>query len=121
MTINKLKEFHRGRLVVLANAGADILALETIPCKLEAQVSDPCRFLQLRRPKAIRINVHTQGGCRCHLQADKRCKIKDRSLSFQIEVGNFSLESIIRNKSWLYVLRTLNIVLTIPHLCTGSG
>jgi S-methylmethionine-dependent homocysteine/selenocysteine methylase len=39
MTIEKLKDFHRGRLLVLANAGADLLALETIPCKLETQVS----------------------------------------------------------------------------------
>ncbi|CAK9219444.1 unnamed protein product [Sphagnum troendelagicum] len=37
MTIEKLKDFHRGRLLVLANAGADLLALETIPCKLETQ------------------------------------------------------------------------------------
>jgi homocysteine S-methyltransferase len=37
MTKTKLKDFHRRRLLVLADAGADLLALETIPCKLEAQ------------------------------------------------------------------------------------
>jgi homocysteine S-methyltransferase len=42
MTIEKLKDFHRGRLLVLANAGADLLALETIPCKLETQVLSSC-------------------------------------------------------------------------------
>ena len=39
MTVEKLKDFHRRRLVVLADAGPDLLALETIPCKLETQVS----------------------------------------------------------------------------------
>ncbi len=38
MTKTKLKDFHRRRLLVLADAGADLLAFETIPCKLEAQV-----------------------------------------------------------------------------------
>lgn len=38
MTIEKLKDFHRRRLVVLADAGPDLLALETIPSKLETQV-----------------------------------------------------------------------------------
>ncbi|CAM6106567.1 unnamed protein product [Calypogeia fissa] len=37
MTLEKLKEFHRRRLVVLAEAKPDILALETIPSKFEAQ------------------------------------------------------------------------------------
>ncbi|KAG0583725.1 hypothetical protein M758_3G158100 [Ceratodon purpureus] len=37
MTVEKLKDFHRRRLVVLADAGPDLLALETIPCKLETQ------------------------------------------------------------------------------------
>lgn len=39
MTVEKLKDFHRRRLEVLADAGPDLLALETIPCKLETQVS----------------------------------------------------------------------------------
>lgn len=33
-----LKDFHRRRLQVLSEAGADIIAFETIPNKLEAQV-----------------------------------------------------------------------------------
>ncbi|XP_024364158.1 homocysteine S-methyltransferase 2 [Physcomitrium patens] len=37
MTVDKLKDFHRRRLVVLADAGPDLLAIETIPCKLETQ------------------------------------------------------------------------------------
>lgn len=37
MTIEKLKDFHRRRMVVLADAGPDLLAFETIPCKLETQ------------------------------------------------------------------------------------
>jgi len=39
MTVEKLKDFHRRRLVVLADSGPDLLAFETIPCKLETQVS----------------------------------------------------------------------------------
>lgn len=37
MTVDKLKDFHRRRLMVLADAGPDLIALETIPCKLETQ------------------------------------------------------------------------------------
>ncbi|KAJ7544951.1 hypothetical protein O6H91_09G100000 [Diphasiastrum complanatum] len=37
MTLQKLKDFHRRRLQILANAGADLLAIETIPSKIEAK------------------------------------------------------------------------------------
>ncbi len=33
----ELVEFHRGRIEVLAEAGVDLLACETIPCKVEAE------------------------------------------------------------------------------------
>ncbi|KAG6518103.1 hypothetical protein ZIOFF_021505 [Zingiber officinale] len=39
ITVETLKDFHRRRLEVLSEAGADIIAFETIPNKLEAQVS----------------------------------------------------------------------------------
>lgn len=38
MTLEKLKNFHRRRVEVLAESGADLIAFETIPNKLEAQV-----------------------------------------------------------------------------------
>lgn len=38
VTLAKLKDFHRRRLQVLVEAGPDLLAFETIPNKLEAQV-----------------------------------------------------------------------------------
>ncbi|KAH9298817.1 hypothetical protein KI387_030499 [Taxus chinensis] len=37
ITLQTLKEFHRRRVQVLADSGADLLAFETIPNKLEAQ------------------------------------------------------------------------------------
>ncbi|CAI9096212.1 OLC1v1032302C1 [Oldenlandia corymbosa var. corymbosa] len=37
INLEKLKDFHRRRLQVLVEAGADLLAFETIPNKLEAQ------------------------------------------------------------------------------------
>lgn len=37
-TVQFLKDFHRRRLQVLAEAGPDLIAFETIPNKLEAQV-----------------------------------------------------------------------------------
>lgn len=37
VSLDKLKDFHRRRLQVLVEAGADMLAFETIPNKLEAQ------------------------------------------------------------------------------------
>ncbi|KAI3453026.1 hypothetical protein Pfo_009689 [Paulownia fortunei] len=37
VTLEKLKDFHRGRLQVLVKAEPDLLAFETIPNKLEAQ------------------------------------------------------------------------------------
>ncbi|KAG6536359.1 hypothetical protein ZIOFF_001413 [Zingiber officinale] len=39
ITMEIVKDFHRRRLEVLSEAGADIIAFETIPNKLEAQVS----------------------------------------------------------------------------------
>ena len=39
MTLEKLKDFHRRRIQLLAEAGPDLLAFETTPNKLEAQVS----------------------------------------------------------------------------------
>ena len=41
MTLEKLKDFHRRRIQLLAEAGPDLLAFETTPNKLEAQVSLP--------------------------------------------------------------------------------
>ena len=38
VSLVKLKDFHRRRLQVLVEAGPDLLAFETIPNKLEAQV-----------------------------------------------------------------------------------
>lgn len=37
VTLETLKDFHRRRVQILANAGADLIAFETIPNKLEAQ------------------------------------------------------------------------------------
>ena len=44
MDLDKLKDFHRRRLQVLVEGGPDLLAFETIPNKLEAQV---CAFLPI--------------------------------------------------------------------------
>jgi S-methylmethionine-dependent homocysteine/selenocysteine methylase len=38
VNLDKLKDFHRRRLQVLVEAGPDLLAFETIPNKIEAQV-----------------------------------------------------------------------------------
>lgn len=38
VSLDKLKDFHRRRLQVLVEAGPDLLAFETIPNKIEAQV-----------------------------------------------------------------------------------
>ncbi|XP_022138564.1 homocysteine S-methyltransferase 3-like [Momordica charantia] len=37
VTLEMLKDFHRRRVQILANSGADLIAFETIPNKLEAQ------------------------------------------------------------------------------------
>lgn len=37
VTIEKLKNWHRPRIETLINAGVDMLALETIPCAMEAE------------------------------------------------------------------------------------
>ena len=39
ITADKLKDFHRRRLQVLASAGPDLIAFEAIPNKMEAQVN----------------------------------------------------------------------------------
>lgn len=38
VTVQTLKDFHRERVKILVDAGADLIAFETIPNKLEAQV-----------------------------------------------------------------------------------
>lgn len=38
VTVETLKDFHRRRVRILADSGADLIAFETIPNKLEAQV-----------------------------------------------------------------------------------
>lgn len=45
MTLGALKEFHRRRVQVLTEAGPDLLAFETIPNKLEAQVMITSLFI----------------------------------------------------------------------------
>jgi len=37
--VETLKDFHRRRVQILADSGADLLAFETVPNKLEAEVS----------------------------------------------------------------------------------
>ena len=37
LTVRELREWHRPRLEILADSGADVLALETIPCLAEAE------------------------------------------------------------------------------------
>lgn len=37
LSVARLRQWHRPRLAVLADAGADVLALETIPCAAEAE------------------------------------------------------------------------------------
>nr|KJB23031.1 hypothetical protein B456_004G078000 [Gossypium raimondii] len=50
MTVNALKEFHRRRVQVLAEAGPDIIAFETVPNKIEAQA-----FAELLEEEHIKI------------------------------------------------------------------
>lgn len=38
VTVQTLKDFHRERVKILVDAGADLIAFETIPNKLDAQV-----------------------------------------------------------------------------------
>lgn len=44
VNLDKLKDFHRRRLQVLVDAGPDLIAFETIPNKLEAQVCSSAKF-----------------------------------------------------------------------------
>lgn len=47
ITLETLKDFHRRRVQILANSGADLIAFETIPNMLEAKVSHLYVCLQL--------------------------------------------------------------------------
>ncbi|XP_021279784.1 homocysteine S-methyltransferase 2-like [Herrania umbratica] len=50
MTIEALKEFHRRRVQVLAEAGSDLIAFETVPNKIEAQA-----YVELLQEEGIKI------------------------------------------------------------------
>ncbi|XP_054820718.1 homocysteine S-methyltransferase 3-like [Prosopis cineraria] len=47
VTVETLKDFHRRRVKILVDAGADIIAFETIPNKLEAQVFSYSIYVRL--------------------------------------------------------------------------
>jgi len=49
VTVQTLKDFHRERVKILVDAGADLIAFETIPNKLDAQVitNYHCKFVQV--------------------------------------------------------------------------
>lgn len=42
ITLETLKEFHRRRVQILVESGPDLIAFETVPNKLEAQVLTGC-------------------------------------------------------------------------------
>ncbi|XWS53948.1 hypothetical protein CRYUN_Cryun10bG0044500 [Craigia yunnanensis] len=50
VTLEKLKDFHRRRVQILAKSGADLIAFETIPNKLEAQA-----YVELLKEEGIYI------------------------------------------------------------------
>lgn len=63
-TVEFLKDFHRRRLQVLAEAGPDLIAFETIPNKLEAQVccfaaSKLCFSYCVIVELSLMVNYHT--------------------------------------------------------------
>lgn len=47
VTVQTLKDFHRERVKILVDAGADLIAFETIPNKLEAKVFTESLKLQI--------------------------------------------------------------------------
>ncbi|KAL0327002.1 UNVERIFIED_CONTAM: Homocysteine S-methyltransferase 1 [Sesamum angustifolium] len=55
VTLEKLKDFHRRRLQVLVEARPDLLAFETIPNKLEAQVYIVYRLVELLDEENVEI------------------------------------------------------------------
>ncbi|XP_061993983.1 selenocysteine Se-methyltransferase-like, partial [Rosa rugosa] len=50
VTLETLKDFHRERVLILANSGADLIAFETTPNKLEAKA-----YAELLEEEAIDI------------------------------------------------------------------
>lgn len=70
VTVETLKDFHRRRLQVLSEAGPDIIAFETIPNKLEAQVLVATEFLcrhlvSLRRLLPV---IFCRSSCKCYVE-----------------------------------------------------
>jgi S-methylmethionine-dependent homocysteine/selenocysteine methylase len=57
ITTEKLKDFHRRRLQVLAGAGPDLIAFEAIPNKMEAQV---CLLIHITM---VELNILPQQHC----------------------------------------------------------
>src|SRR3546814_17089407 len=64
-----LRRFHRPRLELLASAGADVLAIETLPClaEVEAVLSELDRLGGVDRKRVVwgkRVSVRVgHGGC----------------------------------------------------------
>ncbi|KAL8171165.1 hypothetical protein V2J09_022969 [Rumex salicifolius] len=59
ISVEKLKDFHRRRLQVLAESGADLIAFETIPNKLEAMA-----YAELLEEEGIELPVWFSFSCK---------------------------------------------------------
>ncbi|KAJ7954853.1 Homocysteine S-methyltransferase [Quillaja saponaria] len=59
VTVNTLKDFHRRRVQILAHSGADLIAFETTPNKLEAQA-----YAELLEEEALEIPAWFSFSCK---------------------------------------------------------
>ncbi|KAI4317878.1 hypothetical protein L6164_025709 [Bauhinia variegata] len=59
VTVETLKDFHRRRVQILANSGADLIAFETIPNKLEAKA-----YVELLEEEGIEIPAWLSFSCK---------------------------------------------------------
>lgn len=68
VTKDALKNFHRRRLQVLAGAGPDLIAFETIPNKLEAQVHTTVHYTYVAKcMDGMRFVLHLHWCCRAYM------------------------------------------------------
>lgn len=97
VTVETLKDFHRERVQILANSGADLIAFETTPNKIEAKVdaiSLSCAYVKHNMFKAFHAPLLSK--CHMHLELGSCLFIDGENIThegvsvmFRLEHGKF--------------------------------
>ncbi len=114
LTVQQLMDFHRPRLEVLAQSGADLLACETIPCQVEAEAL--ARLLaEYRLPAWLSCSCR-DGRHVCHGELLADCVAMAEDVESIVAVGvNCTPPQFVENLLRSLASRTRKLLLAYPN------